>query len=255
MYNGKPPIIGCRNQRNASRRPPINKVLALQPNLKEILAKVRVWVKSSSSEYNEKLLNWLKLPFQTPNKDMDDSFLLLIENIGDDHYVSKFIIDEYLWMLETICDGIYILPSNFDEHAINNESEDILDLMEKKDLKVLLIHVWYIQVNGEGHSYLAAIDFTEKVITFIDTGDGLISLTARDNDKISNVKIVANQLKPAEYTIKIIMDAPADRADKFDCAFHTCLFAKCLARKDDYHQLKEPCRKAILYEFLNGQLI
>lgn len=99
---------------------------------------------------------------------------------------------------------------------------------------------------GEGRSYLAAIDFTKKkIITFIDTFEGLSKLTVTDEVKMEKVKYIANRIQPAGYTINMITD----------CVFHTCLFAKCLVRKDHYHKLNCPCRREVLYELLKGELI
>lgn len=260
---------GCRAPASR-RRPPKNALFKANENgydgdstlysqpepseeqLGQILTKLRAWVASSRSKYNKQLLNWLKLPFKTPNSDMDSRFLPIIENMGDDQQVSKTIADEYLWMLESICEGVYHLPSHFEEF---NTDADIQELLAKSDLELLLVHMHITYSNGQSHSYLAAIDFSETTITFIDTGDGLNGLTSADYEKMDKIKSIANQVKPAEYTVKIVTDAPHDQDDKFDCVFHTCLFAKCLARKGDYHALKSPCRKEILYEFLMGELI
>lgn len=272
--HGRSMELGCRLP-PSRRRPPKNIVLKAsatpanengydgdstlysQPEpsneqLEEILTKLRTWVTSSSSKFNEELLNWLRLPFKTPNKDMDNRFLLFLVNIINEHHVSRTIADEYLWMLETIRKGVYHLPSNFEEF---DTDADIRELLMKPDLELLLVHMHITYANGQGHSYVAAIDFSETTITFIDTGDSLKSLTTADHHQMDKIKSIANLIKPAKYTIKIVTDAPSDEDDKFDCVFHTCLFAKCLARKENYHELKSPCRKEILYEFLKGKLV
>lgn len=59
---------------------------------------------------------------------------------------------------------------------------------------------------------------------------------------------IAQQLKPCDYTIKIIAVASPDHPSKFDCAFHACLFAKCFALNQAYKQLQLPCQRTILYE-------
>lgn len=219
----------------------------------EIITKLRSWVESSSSKYNEELLNWLKLPFKPPNKDMDIRFLQMLEKIPDeDGGVSEKFVDEYIFMLEMISKGVYHLPSNFDEFDMTS---DIDELRAKRNLELLLVHVVITQLKGGSHSYLAAIDFPKTTITFIETGEGLLALTVDDNYKMEKVKYVANQIKPAEYTINIVTDAPPCDEGKFECVFHTCLFAKCLVRKEDYHELKDPNRKEILYELLKAELI
>lgn len=221
--------------------------------LEQILQKLREWVASTSSQYNVKLLKWLsKLPFKTPNKQIDNRFLPFLIDIKEDHLVNENITNEYLLMLENLFDGVYYLPSDFEKFGITT---DIQELSEKRDLKLLLVHVFITQINGQGHSYLAAIDFIEKVITYIDTGTGLRSLTVSDEHKMKTIEEIAQQLGLREYQINIVTDAPFDRIGKFDCAFHTCLFAKCLVLKQDYRQLNDPCRKEIMYELLKGQLV
>lgn len=76
---------------------------------------------------------------------MDNRFLPFIENTVNDDYVYEAIADEYLWMLEKICKGIYHLPSNFDDV---DENVDIRELSAKPDLELLLVHIYFKQVNG-----------------------------------------------------------------------------------------------------------
>lgn len=221
--------------------------------LEQILQKLREWVASTNSQYNVELLKWLsKLPLKTPNKYIDSRLLPFLANIGDDHLANENIANEYLRMLEDIYEGVYYLPSDFEEYGITG---DIQVLSEKPDLKLLLVHVLIEQMNGQSHSYLAAINFTERLITYIDTGEGLKSLTASDKRKMKTIEKIAQQLGLREYQINIVTDAPSDQIDKYDCAFHTCLFAKCLVLKQDHRKLKNPCRKEILYELLKGKLI
>lgn len=221
--------------------------------LEQILQKLREWVASSSSQYNVKLLNWLsKLPFKTPNKYVDNRLLPFLAGIENDYLVNENITNEYLRMLEDICESVYYLPSDFEVFGITS---DVEELSEKTDLKLLLVHVFITQLNGLDHSYLAAIDFTEKIITYIDTGEGLKSLTVADKRKMDTIEEIAQQLGLKEYQINIVTDAPPDRSGKFDCTFHTCLFAKCMVLKQDHRQLGDPCRKEIMYELLKGELV
>lgn len=223
--------------------------------LEQILHKLREWVASTTNntQFNVELLKWLsKFPFKTPNKQMDNRFLPFLVDITDDHLVNENIANEYLMMLENLFDGVYYLPSDFEKFGI---IADIQELLGKRDLKLLLVHVFITQMNGQGHSYLAVVDFIENVITYIDTGTGLKNLTVSDERKMKTIEEIAQQLGLREYQINIVTDGPLEQIDKFDCVFHTCLFAKCLVLKQDYRQLNNPCRKEIMYELLKGKLV
>lgn len=211
------------------------------------LIKLRKWVASSPSTLNDKLLNLLRTPFKPPNEEFDIEFLELFQDIGDDKPITPLLADEYMVMLEHFNPGIYFMPSNFDQDNIGG---DIELLSNKPDLKLLLIQMLIEQVKGAAHSYLVCIDFPATTITYIDTGDGLLSLQTGDTDKMQKVKNLAIRIKNAKYTVKTIVDAPKDRDDKDDCVFHTCLFAKCFVQGGDYHELKSPDRKEILYEYI-----
>lgn len=117
------------------------------------LRKLREWVASQDSPFNEDLAI-----------------------IPDDKHVSPDIVNEYLRILENTCDGVYYLPDDFDDEKYNVDG-DIRFIAEKKDLKMLLVHINISCIKPDvRHSYLGAVDFVEKLITFIDTGNGLKKL-------------------------------------------------------------------------------
>lgn len=221
--------------------------------LQRILVKIREWVLSSNSPYNDELLVWLSnFPFKTPNRFMSNKFLRFLEGIEDGKTVHEYIANDHLRMLEDTHQGVYCFPSDFEEFDIDG---DLKELSEKEDIRLLLIPVVIEMVGGIEHAYLAAIDFNKMIITFIDTGDGLQFLTIQDQNKMQRIEKIAKQIRPYEYKTKIVTDAPPEAEGTFDCVFHTCLFAKCFVLEQDYRLLKKPCRKTILYELLKGELV
>lgn len=124
--------------------------------LEQILKQLREWVKSSYSKYNRDLLKWLsKLPLKTPNVYITNSFLPFVQDIVYDDCVNGDIADEYLFMLERFYREVFTFPRRFFTDDLKNEIED---LREESNLKLLLIHMWITQANGISHCYLAAVD-------------------------------------------------------------------------------------------------
>lgn len=125
-------------------------------NLSRFLKQLRDWVKSSYSKYNRDLLKWLsKLPLKTPNVYITNSFLPFVQDIVYDDCVNGDIADEYLFMLERFYREVFTFPRRFFTDDLKNEIED---LREESNLKLLLIHMWITQANGISHCYLAAVD-------------------------------------------------------------------------------------------------
>lgn len=74
--------------------------------LEQYLQNLREWVAASSSKYNKELLKWLsKLPFKTPNKQIDNRFLPFIADIRDEHGVNENITNTFV-TVSTFCQVI-----------------------------------------------------------------------------------------------------------------------------------------------------
>lgn len=230
--------------------------------IKKNLHQLKEWVLKEDSPYNSQLVEWLSTyPLKTPNHLMTEERLMTFEGIPasemDNGRTKSDLAYEYCLMLEETHKGVYVIEdaNPTEPEQIKFLQDDITLLSKRKDMRLLLVKIQIPQIDGT-HSYMSSIDFGEKTITFMDNGKSLSKEKIQPIDKIrmKEVTDLAKKFQPGRYKRKIITDAPTT-IKKYDCAFWTCLFAKCMARKMDHRLLPQPSRKEILYEWMKGEVI
>lgn len=226
-----------------------------EPRL-SIMKTLSEWIKSEDSPYNVELLEWFsKLPFKTPNEDVDNKYIKIFQDVDKNMGVNCRIVDVYLYMIESNYHGLNVLPFIDRDIAEKDILEKFGDFPDP-NVKMLLVNMSHRVSDEVGHAYLGVVDFEEMTISYYDFEVNLKDLNAEKEKKMKLVMAIAKKMKQGEYKeIYGKINKEVDENNANDCAFYTCLFAKTIVLEQDFELMEKPCRKKIIYEILKGDFV